>query len=203
MSPGIPASQGPAQDCIVDKIDEFRSELAAPSTARAERRLALQFLLHFIGDLHQPLHAGDRHDRGGNDERVQAAGAPAGTLHHYWDTVFVERLGPDPKAVADRLIADIDTDKRRRWSAGSTNDWARESYQLAQLDVYGRLPPPGTDGLYRLADDYSDAAVAIVRTQLERAGVRLALVLNQAFTTAAAAPADRTGAAATAAPVRP
>jgi hypothetical protein len=188
VPPGVPASQGPPEDCIVDKIDEFRTELAAPATPREERRLALQFLLHLIGDLHQPLHAGDRHDRGGNVERVHAAGAAPGTLHHYWDTVFVERLGRSPTGVADRLIAGIDAEERRRWSAGSTSDWARESYEIARHDGYAGLPQPGADGLYRLSDAYTDAAVAIVRTQLERAGVRLAQVLNQAFTAPAAAP---------------
>ncbi len=60
------ASTGPAQDCVVNKIDEFSVELKSPSTPPAERLLALKFLIHFIGDLHQPLHAADHHDRGGN-----------------------------------------------------------------------------------------------------------------------------------------
>ena len=65
-----PASAGSAQDCVVDKIDEFEAELASPSTAPAERLLALKYLLHFIGDLHQPLHASDNEDRGGNCVRI-------------------------------------------------------------------------------------------------------------------------------------
>src|SRR3974390_626331 len=56
---GTPASAGPAQDCVVDKINQFSAELANPSTSNEEKRLALQFLLHFVGDLHQPLHASD------------------------------------------------------------------------------------------------------------------------------------------------
>jgi len=60
------ASQGPAQDCIVDKIDAFSRELADATTAAPERLLALKYLLHFVGDVHQPLHASDNHDRGGN-----------------------------------------------------------------------------------------------------------------------------------------
>ena len=61
-----PASAGPATDCVVDKIREFTSELASPTTVPAERLLALKYLLHFVGDVHQPLHASDNHDRGGN-----------------------------------------------------------------------------------------------------------------------------------------
>ena len=54
-----PASAGPATDCAVDKIREFTAELASPTTAPAERLLALKYLLHFVGDAHQPLHASD------------------------------------------------------------------------------------------------------------------------------------------------
>src|SRR6202035_2254805 len=63
---GTVASNGPAQACIVDKIEQFTAELADPGTNPEERLLALKFLLHLIGDLHQPLHAADDHDSGGN-----------------------------------------------------------------------------------------------------------------------------------------
>jgi uncharacterized glyoxalase superfamily protein PhnB len=64
------ASLGPADDCIVDKIDEFTAELESPATSDPERRLALQFLLHFVGDVHQPLHAGDDHARDGGSDSI-------------------------------------------------------------------------------------------------------------------------------------
>ena len=79
VPPGTPASNGPEQDCVVDKIQEFAAELANPATDPEEQIVALKFLLHFVGDLHQPLHAADHHDRGGNDERVSAAGSGQGT----------------------------------------------------------------------------------------------------------------------------
>ena len=112
---------------------------------------------------------------------MRAYRARVGSLHHYWDTVFVARLGRDPAQVADALIAEIDSGRRRRWSGGDATEWARESMRLAVAQVYGRLPAPGPDGVSRLPDAYVDAAVDIVRTQLERGGVRLAWVLNQAF----------------------
>ena len=61
---GVPASQGPPPACVVDKIDQFTAELSNPATGASERLLALKFLLHFVGDLHQPLHAADDHDAG-------------------------------------------------------------------------------------------------------------------------------------------
>jgi len=181
LAAGTDASQGPADDCIVDKIDEFRGELANRATPPAERRLALQYLLHFIGDVHQPLHASDDHDHGGNDERVRGMRERGGSLHFYWDTVLVEHLGRSPERVASQLIAGIGPAQLHRWSAGDTSQWARESYLIAKTQVYGRLPPPDADGDYRLPESYADEALEIVRLQLQRAGVRLALVLNRAF----------------------
>ena len=66
LPPGTLASRGPADACIVDKIDQFEAELANPETAPEERLVALRFLLHLVGEVHQPLHAADDHDAGGN-----------------------------------------------------------------------------------------------------------------------------------------
>ena len=67
---------------MIDKIDEFAAELRNPRTEAAERRLALQYLLHFVGDVHQPLHAADDHDRGGNRKIVRGPGIRSHNLHH-------------------------------------------------------------------------------------------------------------------------
>jgi len=74
-------------------VDEFAAELAKPATNPKERVIALKFLLHFVSDLHQPLHSVDDNDRGGNNKRVSAPGFRAGNLHHFWDIEFVEQLG--------------------------------------------------------------------------------------------------------------
>lgn len=178
---GLPASAGPARDCIVDKIDEFRAELGSPSTPVEERRVALQFLLHLIGDLHQPLHACSDHDHGGNQTHVIAAGERAGSLHAYWDVEFVRRLGDDPDQVAQALIARIRPNEIADWSRGRPADWALEAHEVARSVAYGRLPDRRYRGRYRLSDSYLSAATAAAATQLSRAGVRLALVLNRAL----------------------
>ena len=82
-APAAPASAGPAQDCVVDKVREFAAELAAPDTSPDERLLALKFVLHFVGDEHQPLHASDNHDRGGNCVLLSLGGARTQNLHAY------------------------------------------------------------------------------------------------------------------------
>ena len=180
---GSKASEGPADDCILDKIDEFRAELRSPTTGVEERRLALQFLLHLVGDLHQPLHAADDHDRGGNDVRVKGAGSSAGNLHHYWDSVFVERLGRSAEDVSRTLIAGISAHDRRAWSGGSPADWAQESFRIAREDVYGPLRVRAADpgGAITLDARYEADAVNIVTRQLQRAGLRLARLLNDAL----------------------
>jgi hypothetical protein len=179
LAPATLASRGPATACILDKIDQFEAELKDPGTSPGERRVALQFVLHLIGDLHQPLHAGDDHDEGGNAKHVEAAHWRAGSLHHYWDVEFVQALGRDPRTVARMLIGRIDARELRNWQSGSTADWARDSYSLARDVAYGMLPRVG--GRYYLNQTYIGAAVDAVQLQLMRAGVRLAWILNRSL----------------------
>jgi len=179
--PDHPASTGPAKDCVVDKIQKFADELANPDTDPEEQVVALKFLLHFVGDLHQPLHAADDHDRGGNDKKVSAAGQASGNLHHYWDDVFVQRLGPNAKSIASDLIGHISDDQVRQWSQGTASDWAMESFKVAKDDAYGQLPEPNSKHVYRLSDDYIAMATQDTAMQLSKGGVRLAFVLNQAL----------------------
>ena len=184
---GTAASEGPAADCVVDKIEQFSAELRAlPRTGARpqdleEGRRALKFLIHFVGDLHQPLHAITDHDRGGNEKRVSAPGTHAGTLHHYWDTTFVERLGPDAPTIADRLIARITPANLKAWQRGTPQDWALESFQTARTQGYAPLPAPDARGHYRLSGAYLDQATEMTALQLEEAGVRLAHLLDKSL----------------------
>jgi hypothetical protein len=70
---GTVASSGPPKSCVVDKAKQFADELGAPGTDPKERLFALKFLLHFAGDMHQPLHSSDNNDRGGNEVKVSTA----------------------------------------------------------------------------------------------------------------------------------
>src|SRR5262249_52285608 len=178
---GAVASDGPANDCVVDKIDEFAKELANPATDHEEQIVALKFLLHFVGDIHQPLHSSDDNDRGGNNKKVSAAGFKAGNLHHFWDTEFVDQLESDPKSIASDLIGHISKQQVSTWQSGSPGDWAMESFKIAKADAYGQLPEPSGHGSYRLSDDYITTATDDVAQQLSKAGVRLAFVLNKAL----------------------
>jgi hypothetical protein len=139
LPPGVPASKGPPQACVVDKINQFAAELGDPATSASEQLVALKFLLHFVGGLHQPLHASDDHDAGGNKKLVAGEGLNSGNLHHYWDVEFVEGLGADPGQVAATLIGQISEPQRQEWSSGTPTDWAMEAYALARRDATRRL----------------------------------------------------------------
>jgi hypothetical protein len=177
------ASQGPTDDCVVDKIDAFARELKDPATTPGERLLALKFLLHFVGDLHQPLHAADHHDKGGNCVLVALDGSRTVNLHSYWDSVAVGLLGKDPGAAARSLEARISRAQRKAWQKGGAKSWALESYNLARNKVYTIGSGPGCNQAAPIAlpRSYGPQARSLVALQLSRAGVRLAWLLNHAL----------------------
>lgn len=192
---GVLASQGPANDCVVRKIEQFQAELADRRLPDAERALALTFLLHFVGDVHQPLHAAEhKNDQGGNKVLVVAGKAKYGDkLHGYWDSVTVARLGSGPEALSAALIKDISPADLQAWRKGGPRDWAMESFQGAK-DVAYNLPattrpclirgydkPPTQEICHLLSDDYQAAAAGRAQQQLEMAGVRLAWVIGKAL----------------------
>ncbi len=141
--PGVPASSGPTEDCIVGRIRAFAAELADGTDPTPERATALKFLLHFVGDLHQPLHAADHRDRGGNCVRLAFAGTRTGTLHGYWDTGVVEHLDADPAKLAATLRGRITAADRARWSGGDPASWALETFAVAKASAYTLGTPPG------------------------------------------------------------
>jgi len=184
LSPGQSASQGPAQDCVVNKIEEFAAELGSPTTHPAERLLALKFLMHFVGDLHQPLHASDHHDRGANC--IGLSSSPDGhskNLHAYWDTGVVEPLGQSAHEIAAKLDNQITPTQVVAWSQGDARVWATESFQIAKDDAYKLSARPTCDdhGSISLSADYDVIARRDAALQLEKAGIRMAYLLNQAL----------------------
>jgi len=184
---GTPASAGPARHCLVDKIDQFIAELRDASIAKPEKILALKFLLHFIGDVHQPLHTADNKDRGGNEVPVLLADRTIpDNLHSYWDNHLVQQLGNDPTSIGARLNHQITRGEADAWSKGMPTDWAKDSFRQAKKVVYNFAGQQEfIDGrgakAVRLDATYDHRALPAVRDQLSKAGVRLATVLNNAL----------------------
>ena len=184
-----PAQLCPDDNCASARLREYALALADPDAPLEKRRFAVYVLVHLVGDIHQPLHAGDHEDAGGNDVKVAIPGssAPRLNLHGAWDVELIERLygGQDERAVAARLIARY----RRQfdaWDRGTPQDWLRESNQLARTLAYGALPgfacaAPAPAEAVTLTPDYLAAAGAVIPGQLARAGARIAYVLNQAL----------------------
>jgi hypothetical protein len=163
----------PNNACIVAKIEQFERGLADRQASERQRLEALKYLVHFIGDVHQPLHASNNHDRGGNDVPVTFMGRQT-NLHAVWDTgIIAQAVKGDERGYAIRLTRNITHAELREWSQGDTISWANESHDVATSAVYGQLQHAGI-----LPDSYEDQALQIVNDQVRRAGVRLAKVLN-------------------------
>jgi hypothetical protein len=178
---GTLASNGPAQACAVDKIEQFEAELKAPNTDAEERLMALKFILHFVGDLHQPLHSSDDHDYGGNKIKVTVQGfkhAAKDELHGFWDVQFVDGIAKPPTALAKKLLAQITPADAASWAQGKPEDWAMEAFMLGKEAAYGS-PPLSQDTPQHIDAAYVTRAKQGITTQLKRAGIRLAYVLNQ------------------------
>jgi hypothetical protein len=183
-----PASAGPAQDCIVNKVNEFFAELKDPATPAAERVLAFKFLIHFIGDLHQPLHTADHADRGGNC--VALSPSPDGetnNLHAYWDVGAVAALGGSAPQIAAALDAQITVQDMQSWTSGDSRSWTMESFAMGRQDVYAlarptaALPTCQAPGSIALSVEYQARASEDAALQLKRAGIRMAGLLNNAL----------------------
>ena len=165
----------PQGKCVLAKTDEFLAVLGNPRAGREMRSEALKFVVHFVADLHQPLHCEDDHDKGGNTLTVIFEGHPD-NLHWVWDTGLVEEINRDPRALAAELGREVTLAERAAWQTGSIEAWVVESHRLAQTVAYRRSWMFGTPVLGR---EYDARAKAVVKVQLEKASVRLAFLLNR------------------------
>jgi nuclease S1 len=171
------ARECPDGDCVIAQIEKFEKVLKNPHSSEADRRLALKFVVHFVGDLHQPLHCEDNNDKGGNMVQVVFFSQPT-NLHAVWDSGILHQIRPYGNQLAEELNARITPADKKLWAKGTLEDWALESHRLARDVAYKRLPagsPPA------LGQAYLAAATPVVETQLEKAGIRLASILNQSL----------------------
>lgn len=158
---------------LVQGINTCVKVLKDPSATKADKAFYLKLLIHFIGDMHQPLHAGRAEDRGGNDIKVKWFNKPS-NLHRVWDSEMIDSY----KMSYTELAKNADKLSKAQVQSlqkGTILDWVYESQALAKK-VYASAKN-GDKLFYRYSYLYLNTA----RQQLQKGGVRLAKVLNDIF----------------------
>ena len=170
-----PSKHCPNGRCIIAAIERDQRVLADPATSRDDRAEALRFLIHFMGDLHQPLHDADNSDRGGNQREVTFLGH-ATNLHKVWDGELIDSSAGDQEEYYGYLRRRMGSFDLAALERGTVVDWAMEGHRIAVENAYGRIPRGE-----RIGRAYVDANRPVIDRQLIAAGVRLAKVLNEAL----------------------
>ncbi|HEY0672785.1 MAG TPA: S1/P1 nuclease [Longimicrobiales bacterium] len=169
----------PIKRCVTWAIKHYATILADGSQHRTARNEALKFLAHYVGDVHQPLHAGRLADRGGNRVKVSFFG-DRGTrerpmqLHGVWDSRILRRAQLRWPQSAAELLREITTTQIAAWTNSDVVGWTNESYRLDEEFVYSVAE--GSN----IGHVYYTRAVGIARERIQQAGVRLAFLLNEA-----------------------
>jgi len=185
---------GVAGNCVTGAIGNYTARLMDGTLSQAQRAEALKFLVHFVGDLHQPLHTGFVGDVGGNSITGHFEGQST-NLHAVWDSgIITRRLNISFAGSPDKWQSYLLTQLKGVWSSkiagwqqcqtpapasACATDWAPESVQLACKYSYvesdGKRHVPQN---FRLADPYYNRNFPVIEEQVAKAGVRLANVLN-------------------------
>ena len=182
--------------CVSTQIERNARLLADHTVPERERLMALAFLIHLVGDLHQPMHAGDRTDRGGNDVKANYGLIGGRTnLHSIWDGYLAERAISTPPSGPRALLASTPPAERAALSAGSVEDWSREGWEAARQYAYASLIDdpcgPKSDTRPTLSEEDVRTLIPTVRRQVVAGGLRLARLLDDALGPGAIAPGQR------------
>lgn len=169
--------------CVTAQITRNARLLADRKLAPVLRLEALAFLVHFVGDVHQPLHVGENEDQGGNKIKADYGIATGLNLHWIWDGPEAERA---ISSASPPLVRRYTAEEKAALATGTVEDWARESWQVSRDFLYpaafGRLPC-GEPENERIVWSQSaiEKAIPVVDERIERAGLRLARMLDQAL----------------------
>jgi nuclease S1 len=186
----------PNGSCVVSAMVIFQDALTEIRKGYYgnSRYEALKFLVHFVGDAHQPLHCVDDHDAGGNLKTVVWIDGSISKLHGVWDDgILSENMKrqnvSDPRQYADRLIAQLSPQQKQDANPSASpkptvvpratiEGWAKAAHAIAQK-AYADIGQPDANGRFHLNAAYYNNHKAEVDDQLKRAGARLARILNE------------------------
>lgn len=158
---------------LVAGIQKCIAMVKDKKSSLADKQFYLKFLVHLIGDLHQPLHVGRKEDKGGNDIQVQWFGTGS-NLHRVWDSNMIDDYGMGYMELAANLPK-LSKEELKSIQQGDVYAWVEESQELVKK-VYGSADVGEKIG-YRYSYDWWST----VEQQLQKGGIRLAVVLNDIF----------------------
>lgn len=170
--------------CVTAQIERNARLLADRRLPAGQRLQALAFLAHFVGDLHQPLHVGENEDLGGNKVKADYGVAGGLNLHGIWDGQQAERAISSARPALVRRYSDAE---KARLGGGTVQDWALESWQVSKDFLYpeafgGKIPCDVKEPDKIVWTDAAiEKAIPIVEERIERAGIRLAEMLDKAL----------------------
>ena len=182
---GLTNDCGVSAPCVVTAIGKDFAVLSDKTAPQDQRAQSLKFLGHWVGDVHQPLHVSFEDDRGGNEIRV--SGECTSNLHSAWDSCLVSAaVGDNVQAAAASLVGSIKPKQAQMWRQSGPKQWANESFEITEsvqtkyCEMHGNScdQPSGT---VRIDQAYIDRNVPIVKEQLQKAGIRLAVLLDKAL----------------------
>lgn len=158
---------------VYTKINWLTEQLKNKNLEPDKQVLYLRILIHFVGDIHQPLHTGRYEDLGGNKIKLSWFNEPF-NLHQVWDEKLIEfqQLSYTEYAKAINFTT---KEERKLWEAEPVSEWVWQSYQLA-AKIYAGVKPDD-----RLSYQYNFKYIASVNQQLLKGGVHLACLLNEIF----------------------
>ncbi len=172
-----PPRDCPDGNCAIEAIRRQTAILGDASQTPQARLQALKFVVHLVGDVHQPMHAGYARDKGGNDVQINYRGKGS-NLHSLWDSGMLRTVPGDE----DRLLATLDAlpaPPRDRAAPLPPDDAAAWAVQSCRIVLQPGAYPPGA----KIGDDYIAAWLPVEERQLRLAGQRLAVLLDAVFAT--------------------
>lgn len=159
---------------VVMGIETCKQVLLDNTSSREDKVFHLKMLIHLIGDMHQPMHAGKGEDRGGNDIQVQWFGEGT-NLHRLWDSNMINSYGMTYYELGDELEQSVTKQQKKEIQEGTIYDWVDESHKAA-AEVYASAEV-GDNLRYQYGYQYN----GLLFSQLRKGGFRLAKVLNAIF----------------------
>ncbi len=192
---GVLYDHAPSEGDALEALQRYTATLRDPNASLADKQLALRFIVHLVGDLHQPLHVGKCCDKGGNEVKVKWFGRDL-NLHSVWDSALVDEEQLSFTEMTAKLQRHISNDDVIAWWDINPRDWISESAQIRET-LYPATPPKGAKGkkgqpaIPELSYAYVYKFTPVMEQRLKQAGVRLAAYLNAVYAEPQPLPAER------------